>query len=82
LNAAATSPSLRAEKARLFGELAVLGDDGGAAALFRLAVVPLDLERLAALLSRPEALGDDSDASRHLQHLGHAGHPLGGGGVE
>jgi hypothetical protein len=68
--------------ARLSGERAVLGEDGGRAALFRLAVVPLDLERLAAKLCRPEALGDDGDTARHLQHFDHAGDGLGRRGVE
>ena len=82
LSATAASPSLRADYAGLFGELAVFRHDGGGAALFGLAVVPLDLERIAALLRRPEALGDDGDAARHLHDLDHAGHRLGRGGVE
>src|SRR5580700_583969 len=69
-------------KAWLFGELAVLAEDGGRAALLRLAVIPFDLERVAALLGRPEAVGDDGNAARHLHHVNHARHPLGGGGVE
>ena len=68
--------------ARLFGQRPVLGHDRGRASLFRLAVVPLDLERLAALLCRPEALGDNGDAARHLHHVDHAGDGLGRGGVE
>src|SRR6185312_7499854 len=68
--------------AGLFGERAVLRHDGGGAALFRLAVVPLDLEGVAALFRRPEALAHNGDAARHLQHLDYAGNGFGGAGVE
>ncbi|CRO43236.1 hypothetical protein PAERUG_E10_London_26_VIM_2_06_13_01156 [Pseudomonas aeruginosa] len=57
--------------AGLLGELAVLRHQRLGTTLLGLALVPLDLERVAALLRRPEALGDHRHAVRHLDHLDH-----------
>lgn len=59
--------------AGLLGELAVLRHQRLGTTLLGLALVPLDLERVAALLRRPEALGDHRHAVRHLDHLDHPG---------
>ena len=62
----------RADRPGFAGEAPVLREELGAAARLGLALVPLDLERLAALARGPEALRQHRDAGRHLHHVDHA----------
>ena len=58
-------------RAGLFAQRTVRGEDVGAAARFGGRIVPLDLERVAALLGRPEAAADHrhhAGAGRDLDH--------------
>ena len=71
---ASTSPSVRAAGPACSAQRPVLGQQLGGAAALGLALVPLDLEGLASLARRPEALADDRDSRRHLHHVGHARH--------
>ena len=52
------------------------------AALLRVDIVPLDLERVPPLLGGPETVGDHGDAARHLHHLDDSRHGGGGHGIE
>ncbi len=64
------------------GDGVVAGQDRIAAAPLGLAVVPVDLERVAALARGPGGARDHGDAGRDLEHVHDARHSLGGLGVE
>ena len=55
------------------GEALVLGEDVGRGRLERRRIVPLDLQRVAAVLGGPEAGGDDRHAVGHLDDVADAG---------